>query len=75
MSNYNKDFNPTEEEKALFLMQNLKVTFWAEKELVKQFDAVLKAMGNGQESNKISRKDAIMKLMQKFVEKNSKYLN
>lgn len=76
MSNkeYNKDFNPTPEEKALFVSQHSKVNFWAEKELVKKFDEVLKAMSKS-EDEKINRKDAIIKLMKKFVEKNNKYLN
>jgi metal-responsive CopG/Arc/MetJ family transcriptional regulator len=75
MSNYSKEFNPTPEEKALFLMQNSKVTFWADKELVKKFDEVLKAMNVKHENGSANRKEAIMKLMEKFIEKNSKYLS
>jgi metal-responsive CopG/Arc/MetJ family transcriptional regulator len=57
----------TAEEKALFILNNTKVNFWAEKELMKKFDAIAAVKGKG-------RKDAIIKLMEKFVEKNEHLL-
>lgn len=53
------------EEKALFVQNNLKVMFWGDREIVTQFDKLCKDKGT-------TRKDGIMKLMQKFVEKNTK---
>lgn len=55
----------TPEEKALFIVNNTKINFWMDKELIKEFDLIAKQKG-------VSRKDAIIKLIGKFVEKNRK---
>jgi metal-responsive CopG/Arc/MetJ family transcriptional regulator len=55
----------TEEQKAAFVAQNTKVNFWMDKVLAKEFDLLAKEKG-------LSRKEAIIKLMHKFVEKNKK---
>lgn len=55
----------TEEEKALFIVNNTKVNFWVEKAIVKDFDKLAKEKG-------MTRKEAIIKFMQNFVSKNKK---
>jgi hypothetical protein len=52
------------EEKQEFIMNNTKINFWVEKELIFAFDKIVKEKG-------LTRKDAIIKLVQKFVDKNS----
>lgn len=55
----------TEEEKALFVVNNRKVNFWADKELVTKFNKICKAKGN----DDYTMKDALIKYMQKVVDK------
>lgn len=52
------------EEKQEFISNNTKVNFWVEKELIFAFDKIVKEKG-------MTRKDAIIKFIQKFVDKNS----
>lgn len=65
MNNTNKKVEYTEEEKALFTANNTRVNFWVEKALIKEFDKIAKEKG-------VSRKDALIKLIGKFVAKNKK---
>jgi metal-responsive CopG/Arc/MetJ family transcriptional regulator len=55
----------TDDEKAIFVANNTKIQFWMDKELIKKFDKIMKEKG-------IGRKDGIIKLIEKFVEKNHK---
>lgn len=55
----------TPEEKIEFVTNNLKVMFWAEKDLVLEFDKLAKAKG-------YNRKDAMLALMRKFIAKQKK---
>jgi hypothetical protein len=57
----------TQEEKEAFVAANYKIIFWADKELIKKFDTICKKKG-------AQRKDGIMKLIEKFVEKNKHLL-
>jgi len=52
----------TEEEKALFLMNNSKFNFWVDKELLKQFSKLCKAKGK-------KPSEAVIHYMEKVVAK------
>jgi hypothetical protein len=55
----------TDEEKKAFIAENTKVIFWANRDLVKEFDRLAKEKGLG-------RKEALIKLMQKYIDKQNK---
>jgi metal-responsive CopG/Arc/MetJ family transcriptional regulator len=54
----------TLQEKQEFINNNTRINFWMEKELIFAFDRIVNERG-------MTRKDAMTKLVQKFVDKNS----
>lgn len=55
----------SKQERAEFVSKNLRVMFWMDKELLLEFDEICADKG-------IDRKEGIIKLITKFVEKNRK---
>lgn len=64
MSN-KKEF--TEEEKALFVMNNSKIQFWVDKQLAIEFSKIAKLKGS-------TRNDVLAKFIEKYVDKNKSLL-
>lgn len=52
----------TAEEKSAFVANNLRVNYWADRELVLKFDEICKARG-------VKRSEGLIKIMEAFVKK------